>query len=704
MMGHAHPHPHRVHAPAPLPDHREHRESAHDQHAGHTIAMFRNRFVVCSVLTIPILIWSESIQQWLGFQAPRFTGSDAVVPVLSAVVFLYGGTPFLQGAVREWRARMPGMMTLIALAISVAFGYSLATTLGLQGMPFYWELATLIDVMLLGHWLEMAAIGRASQALEHLVALLPPQAHVLRGEQVVDVPLEAVQVGDRVLVRTGEQVPVDGIVLEGASSVNEAFLTGESRPVPKQPGEEVVAGSINLEGRLVVEARRVGAATTLHQLMRLVEEAQHTRSRFQVLGDRLAFWLTVVALLMAAGAGIAWHLAGADWQFTLARAVTVLVIACPHALGLAIPLILVQATGRAARNGILIRNREAIERARTIQVVAFDKTGTLTEGRFAVTGIWVAGMEETTALRIAATLEQNTSHPLAQALLEAARERDILPSRLDEFRTVPGKGVEGHIDGALYRLGRPEWLAELGIEQTPALQRALAHADQRGETTIVLFNTNGAQAAFTLADRVRTGAREVVAALHAMGIQVVMITGDAEAVARTVAEQLQVDTYYARVLPDQKAHIVLQIRERGQRVAFVGDGINDAPALLAADIGFAIGAGTNVAIESADVVLVENDPRDGVFFLRLARLGYAKMVQNLFWATGYNLIALPLAAGVAARWGLLLSPAVGALLMSLSTVIVAINALLLRRARLDNGEDIPHEHRHTTHALGGKQP
>lgn len=696
-MQHFHHAHHASHHPGQTP--------IHDKHAGHTVAMFRNRFMVCSVLTIPILVWSESLQQWLGFQAPRFPGSDALVPVLSAVIFLYGGTPFLQGAVREWRARMPGMMTLIALAISVAFGYSLATTLGLQGMPFYWELATLIDVMLLGHWLEMEAIGKASQALEHLVALLPPQAHVVRGEQVVDVPLEAVQVGDRVLVRTGEQVPIDGVVLEGASSVNEAFLTGESRPVPKQPGDEVVAGSINLEGRLIVEARRVGTATTLHQLMRLVEEAQHTRSRFQVLGDRLAFWLTVIALLMAAGAGIAWHLSGADWQFMLARAVTVLVIACPHALGLAIPLILVQATGRAARNGVLIRNREALERARTIQVVAFDKTGTLTEGRFAVTGVWVAGMEETTALQIAATLEQNTSHPLAQALLEAAQERGILPSRLDEFRTVPGKGVEGHIDGALYRLGRPEWLAELGIEQTPALQTALAHAEQHGETTIVLFNTNGAQAAFTLADRVRTGAREVVAALHAMGIQVVMITGDAEAVARTVAEQLQVDTYYARVLPDQKANIVRQIRERGQRVAFVGDGINDAPALLAADIGFAIGAGTNVAIESADVVLVENDPRDVVFFLRLARLGYAKMVQNLFWATGYNLIALPLAAGVAARWGLLLSPAVGALLMSLSTVIVAINALLLRRARLDNGEAIPHQHSHsTTHTTGGKQP
>ncbi len=696
-MLHYHPAHHGAPSPRSAP--------AHDHHAGHTVVMFRNRFIVCSALTIPILVWSESLQQWLGFEAPRFPGSDALVPVLSAVVFLYGGTPFLQGAVREWRARKPGMMTLIALATSVAFGYSLATTLGLQGMPFYWELATLIDVMLLGHWLEMAAVGRASQALEHLVALLPPQAHVVRGEQVVDVPLEAVQVGDRVLVRTGEQVPIDGVVLEGASSVNEAFLTGESRPVPKQPGDEVVAGSINLEGRLIVEARRVGTATTLHQLMRLVEEAQHTRSRFQVLGDRLAFWLTVIALLMAAGAGIAWHLSGADWQFTLARAVTVLVIACPHALGLAIPLILVQATGRAARNGILIRNREAIERARTIQVVAFDKTGTLTEGRFAVTGIWVAGMEETTALQIAATLEQNTSHPLAQALLEAAQERGILPSRLDEFQTAPGKGVEGRIDGTLYRLGRPEWLAEFGIEQTPALQTALAHAEQHGETTIVLFNTHGAQAAFTLADRVRPGAKEVVAALHAMDIQVVMITGDAEAVARTVAEQLQIDTYYARVLPDQKADIVRQLREQGQRVASVGDGINDAPALLAADIGFAIGAGTNVAIESADVVLVENDPRDVVFFLRLARLGYTKMVQNLFWATGYNLIALPLAAGVAARWGLLLSPAVGALLMSLSTVIVAINALLLRRARLDNGEAIPHQHTHsTTHTTGGKQP
>lgn len=655
-----------------------HQAHAHDKHAGHTVSMFRNRFIVCSLLTVPVLVWSDTLQQWLGFRAPRFAGSDAIVPVLSTVIFVYGGYPFLQGAVRELRARAAGMMTLIALAISVAFLYSLATTLGLRGMPFYWELVTLIDMMLLGHWLEMAAVGRASQALKHLVALLPPLAHRLEGDEVRDVPPSELREGDRVLIRAGEQAPVDGIVLEGASSVDEAFLTGESHPVPKQPGDEVVAGSVNLEGRLIVEALRVGESTTLHQLMRLVEEAQRTRSRFQVLGDRLAFWLTLVAVFVSLSTALGWYLAHADWQFILARAVTVLVIACPHALGLAIPLVLVQATGRAARNGILIRNREAIERACTIQAVAFDKTGTLTEGRPVLTQIYAEGVDESEALRLAAALEQGSTHPLAHAVLEAATTRHIETPALAEFRTVPGKGVEGTMNHILWRLGRPEWLAEIGIEPPTTLQQGLEQAQQRGESAIVLFNEHVACAVFTFADKVREGARPAIDALHAMGIQVIMITGDAEAVARAVAEQLGIDRWYARVLPDQKAQIVRQIRAQGLHGAFVGDGINDAPALLEADIGFAIGAGTNVAIESADVILVENDPRDVVFFLQLARIGYRKMVQNLFWATGYNLIALPLAAGIAVRWGLLLSPAVGALFMSLSTIIVAINALLMR--------------------------
>jgi len=678
-----HHHPHHETSAQAVSLHRDH---APDKHAGHTVAMFRDRFIVCSLLTVPVLIWSDALQQWLGFQAPRFAGSSAMVPILSTLIFVYGGAPFLRGAVRELRDRVPGMMTLIALAISVAFLYSLATTLGLRGMPFYWELATLIDIMLLGHWLEMAAVGRASQALEHLVALLPPQAHRLKGDMIEDVPLSELREDDRVLIRAGEQVPVDGVVLEGASSVNEAFLTGESRPVSKQPGDEVVAGSVNLEGRLVVEARRVGEATTLHQLMRLVQEAQRTRSRLQLLGDRLAFWLTLVAVLVAGSTAVGWSFADADWQFILTRAVTVLVIACPHALGLAIPLVLVQTTGRAARNGILIRNREAIERAQTIEVVAFDKTGTLTEARPVLTQIYTVDLDETAALRLAAALEQGSTHPLAHAVRETATARNIETPALTEFRVVPGKGVEGTLDHTLWRLGRPEWLQETGTEIPPALQQGLEQAKQHGESAIVLFNEHATCAVFTFADKVRKGARPVIDTLHAMGIQVVMITGDAEAVARTVAGQLGIDHWYARVLPDQKAHIVRQIRDKGLHVAFVGDGINDAPALLEADIGFAIGAGTNVALESADVILVENDPRDVVVFLQLARIGYRKMVQNLFWATGYNLIALPLAAGVAARWGILLSPAIGALLMSFSTIIVAVNAFLMRTIQAGGNE------------------
>ncbi len=659
-------------------------EEAHhaiDKHAGHSVAMFRNRFLVCSLLTVPVLIWSDALQHWMGYRAPRFAGSDALVPLFSTVIFLYGGLPFLEGALRELRARLPGMMTLIALAITVAFLYSIAITVGVvRGMPFYWELSTLIDVMLLGHWLEMVAVGRASQALQHLAALLPAQAHRLQNGEVVDIPVADLKVGDRVLVRPGEQIPVDGVVLQGSSTANEAFLTGESRPVEKQPGDEVIAGAINGEGMLVVEARRVGQTTTLFQMLRLVEDAQRSRSRFQVLGDRLAFWLTLIAVGIALITTLAWHFAGSDWQFTLERAVTVLVIACPHALGLAIPLVMAQLTGLAAHNGILIRTREAVERALNLQLVAFDKTGTLTEGRFGITGIYTNGVSSSDALRLAATLESGSAHPLARAIVETADTQGITPDTPQALQTVPGKGIEGVLNGQTYRLGRPEWLTELGIRALPpALQQGIQHAEQNGESAIVLSSDSEPLALFTLADQVRAGAREVIQQLHQMGLEVVMITGDAEAVARAVATQLGIDQFYARILPQEKAQIVRTLREEGKRIAFVGDGINDAPALLSADIGFAIGAGTNVAIESADVVLIENDPRDVVLFLALARLSYRKMVQNLLWATGYNVVALPLAAGVAVRWGILLSPALGALLMSLSTVLVAINALLMRR-------------------------
>ncbi|MCL6552801.1 MAG: heavy metal translocating P-type ATPase [Firmicutes bacterium] len=658
------------------------RPPAADRHAGHTPEMFRNRFWVCVVLTAPILAVSEHVRSWLGLPALRVPGLAWVEPLLATVVYVYGAGPFAAGAVREVRGHTPGMMTLVALATTVAYGYSVATTLGLPGQPFYWELATLVVVMLLGHWVEMRAVQGAGRALEHLASLLPPVAHRVRHGEVEDVPVDVLRVGDVVLVRPGEQIPADGVVVEGASHVNEAFLTGESRPVPKATEAEVVAGSVNGEGALRVRVLRTGDDTALSQIARLVREAQAARSHYQVLADRAAAWLTYAAV----GAGSAtfglWLAGRAAPTFAVERAVTVLVIACPHALGLAIPLVIVNATAVAARNGILLRNREAFERAREIRTVAFDKTGTLTEGQFGVRAVYADGLDEADALRIAAALEAASEHPLAQAIVDAARRRGLAVHAASDVRAVPGKGVEGAWDGGLYRVGRPEWAAELELPAvTGRLSDGLREAEARGESVVVLLDAQRVFAVIALADRVRESAREAVRTLHAMGRRVVMVTGDADAVARTVAMDLGIDGYFARVLPQDKARIVRELRAQGP-VAFVGDGINDAPALVEADLGVAIGAGTNVAIESADVVLVENDPLDAVRVLRLAAATYRKMVQNLVWATGYNAVAIPLAAGAAYRFGVSLPPAIGALFMSLSTVAVAVNALGLRRVRL----------------------
>lgn len=674
-----------LHPPAGRPSGREymHREghAAHDRHAGHSPQMFRNRFWVCLILTLPVLYFSEHIQGWLGYRALQFPGSAWVEPLLSTVIYVYGGGPFVQGAWRELRARAPGMMTLIALAISVAFVYSLAVTLGLPGMSFYWELATLIVVMLLGHWLEMLSIQSASRALEHLAALIPPTAHRVLGDRIEDVPVAQLQENDLVLVRPGEQIPADGVVVEGASSVNEAFLTGESRPVPKSAGDEVIAGAVNGEGALTVRVTRTGEQTTLSQMMRLVHEAQSSRSRFQALADRAAFWLTLIALFGGTVTLGTWLLSRQELAFAVERAVTVLVIACPHALGLAIPLVVVNATSLAASNGILVRNREAFERARDIRIVAFDKTGTLTEGRFGVRAVYAAGLPSEQAFALAAALESLSEHPLGQAIVGEARTRGVHVRSATQFRAVPGWGVEGQLDGRLYRVGRPEWITELGLRFDETLRQGLNEAEARGESVIVLMDEEQVLALFALADHVRESARQAVRQLQEMGLAVVMVTGDAEAVARTVAAELGIERYYARVLPAEKVKIVRTLKAE-RPVAFVGDGINDAPALLEADLGIAIGAGTNVAIESADLVLVKSDPLDVVRALRLARATYRKMLQNLFWATGYNAVALPLAAGVAYAWGILLSPALGALFMSLSTIIVSINAILLRRLRL----------------------
>ena len=658
--------------------------TGHDKHEGHSPEMFRDRLLVSLILTIPILYFSPQIQDWFGYEAITFPGSEWVSPILATALFIYAGGVFLEGGYRELQARQPGMMTLISLAISVAYLYSMAVSLGLEGKTFYWELATLLDVMLLGHWIEMRSVQASSRALEDLASMVPSVAHRMSHHGAIeDVNVAELSDGDVILIRPGEQVPADGMITEGASSMNEAFLTGESRPAAKMTGDEVVAGAVNGEGALTVTVTRTGDATTLSQMMRLVEEAQASRSQFQVLADRAAFWLTIIAIGVAVPTFIGWAaFSTAGITFAVARAVTVLVIACPHALGLAIPLVNVNATGISAQNGILVRSREAFERGKDIAFVAFDKTGTLTEGRFIVTDVATNGAGRERALATAAALERASEHPLAEAIVDAAEQEGAAGEEAIDVTAVPGHGIEGNIDGGLIRIGRPEWAAELAVAMAPEVAAAVDAAGARGESAVVIMDDQEAFAAITVADKVRDSARDTIQQLRAMQVTPVMVTGDAEAVAATVAADLGIERYEARVLPAEKAHIVERLKEEGP-TAFVGDGINDAPALLAADLGIAIGAGTNVAIESADLVLVEDDPADVTRALTLSKATNRKMIQNLGWATGYNAIAIPLAAGVGVSIGILLSPAVGALLMSLSTVVVAVNAMLLRRIDLN---------------------
>ncbi|PZV15738.1 MAG: heavy metal translocating P-type ATPase [Pseudanabaena sp.] len=665
------------------PNHKQH--TGHDKHAGHSPAMFKRRFFICLALTLPVLYFAPSFQEWFNYQAIQFTGSNWVTPILSTVIYFYGGLVFLKGAYREIRSKI-GMMTLVALAITVAFVYSVAVSLGLEGNSFYWELATLVVIMLLGHWIEMASVQGASRALEHLANLVPSVAHKkINGQgngQIEDVPVSELVESDQILIRPGEQIPIDGEVIDGKSSVNEAFLTGESRPVVKKASDEVVAGSVNGEGALTIKVTRTGNETTLSQIMRLVKEAQASKSQYQNQADRLAGWLTYTAIAVSTLTFIVWLSVGnGGLTFAINRSVTVLVITCPHALGLAIPLVIINATSMAAKNGILVRNRDAFERARGIKTIAFDKTGTLTKGEFGVQKIYADGIEELSALVIAASLESLSEHPLGQAIVQEAQKRNRQLDQATDFKAVAGQGVEGVVNNQHYRVGRPEWVEELKLKFPPALKKGLQESESHGESAIALMDDQQVLAVFGLADQVRESAREAVKKLQEMGVQVVMITGDAEAVAKTVAEDLHIDRYYARVLPEDKAELIRKLKAE-QPTAFVGDGINDAPALTEADLGLAIGAGTNVAIESADLVLVKSDPLDATYALKLAKATYNKMIQNLFWATGYNVIGIPLAAGIAAPFGIVLSPAVGAVLMSISTVVVSINAMLLRRVRL----------------------
>jgi Cu2+-exporting ATPase len=645
--------------------------------------MFRDRFWLSLALTVPTLIWSDLLQDWLGYTAPVFPGSVWIPAVFGSAVFVYGGQVFLAGAWRELRDRLPGMMTLISLAIVVAFTFSAAVALGQPGMALWWELATLVTIMLLGHWLEMRSIAQASGALRELAKLLPATATRITDGTEERVPIEALRDGDLVLVRPGESVPADGEVRDGRSDVNEAMVTGESRPVEKQQGAHVIAGTVNGRGSLRIEVTGTGERTALAGIMRLVAQAQSSRSRAQALADRAAFALTLIAIATGVVTLGAWLAAGAPLQVAIERVVTVLVIACPHALGLAIPLVIAISTTLGARSGLLVRDRRGLEEARSIDAVVFDKTGTLTRGEFRVVAITTTGgMEEGEALALAAAVERDSEHTLARGIVQTAEERGLAIPTARDFQAIPGHGVRAGIDGRMLHVGGPALLDKLGIRLPEPLARAVAQAAGRGQATVVLVDDDRALAAFAVADAIRDESREAIARLHAQGVQVIMLTGDARAVADSVAAELGIDTVFAEVLPEQKAGMIERLKKEGRRVAMVGDGVNDAPALVAADIGIAIGAGTDVAVEAGDVVLVRNDPRDIARIITLSKASYRKMVQNLWWAAGYNIVALPLAAGVLAPWGVLLHPAFGAVLMSASTIIVALNAQLLRRTRL----------------------
>ncbi len=660
-----------------------HGHGGHDKHAGHSIAMFRDRFWLSLALTVPTLVWSPMLQSWFGYDAPTFPFSDYVPAVFGTTVFLYGGLVFLKGAWPEITDRLPGMMTLISLAITVAFVYSLAVTFGWSGESLWWELATLVTIMLLGHWIEMRSISAARGALRELAKLLPDMAVRVTDGGTEEVPVSALRDGDIVLVRPGASVPADGVVRDGKSPVNESMLTGESKPVDKKVGSAVVAGTVNGAGSLRVEVTGTGEQTALAGIMRLVEEAQTSRSRAQALADRAAFHLTWIAIAAGAITFTVWMVIGDDASFAIQRLVTVLVIACPHALGLAVPLVVAISTTLGAQGGLLVRDRRGLEEAKDLDAVVFDKTGTLTTGEFGVVTIATSGaLARDEVLRLAAGVEQDSEHTIAQGIVKAARDEGIDVPPVSDFRAIPGHGVEARVEGRQLRMGGPALLRSLEVGLPEEIRSAGEASEGKGQTTVYLIENTDAVAVFGLADRIREESRDAVEALHRLGVEVVMLTGDAKPVAEAVAEELGIDTVFAEVLPEQKADKIRELQAQGKRVAMVGDGVNDAPALVTADVGVAIGAGTDVAVEAGDVVLVRSDPRDLPRIVSLSKATYRKMLQNLWWAAGYNIFAIPLAAGVLAPWGVLLHPAFGAVLMSLSTVIVAINAQLLRRANL----------------------
>lgn len=665
--------------------HHEHVHDGHDKHAGHSVGMFKDKFWLSLVLTILVLIYSEMIQHWLRFTPPVFPGSELVPFVLSTIIFFYGGLVFIKSAWGELKAKRPGMMTLISLAITTAYVYSVATQFFIAGDSFFWELATLVTIMLLGHWLEMASVMKAENALEAISKLLPDTAEKIIKGKPKQVMVSELKVGDIVLVRPGGSIPVDGVIAEGSSSVNEAAISGESKPVTKLPEDKVVAGTINQDGSLKIKVTKLGDDTALAGIMRLVAEAQASKSNVQLLADKAAFILTIVALITAIVAFTVWAIV-MDTGFALERAVTVLIIACPHALGLAIPLVVAISTAKSASSGLLVRKRLALESARKLDIVLFDKTGTLTRGEHGVTDIWpTKGYYKDDIIRLTASLERNSEHIVGKGIVKHALDNHVRLDDVENFAALPGLGVKGTLHGkdnfvaASYR-----YVSENNLKVPTDISEHVKQVAKEGKTEVYLINDKKVIGAIALADIVRDEAKKTISTLKQLGIKSAIITGDSKDVAAYVADQLGIEQYFAEVRPEDKASKVKELQQQGLRVAMVGDGINDAPALTQADIGIAIGAGTDVAIKSADIILVKSDPLDVIKVIRLSKETYKKMIQNLFWATGYNVLAIPLAAGVLFGLGIILAPAVGAVLMSLSTIIVAFNAQLLRRINLES--------------------
>jgi P-type Cu2+ transporter len=655
----------------------EHKKHDHSAHHGHMIEDFKKRFWISLIITVPVLLLSPMIQYFLGLRETiSFTGESYLLFALSSFVFFYGGWPFLKGLLDEFKKLQPGMMTLIALAISVAYFYSSAVVFGVEGEVFFWELATLIDIMLLGHWIEMKSVMGASKALEELAKLMPDEAHKIDDDgNVIEVKVSDLNLSNRLLIKPGEKIPADGKIYEGKTSINEAMITGESKPVSKGEGEEVIGGSINGEGSIKIKVEKTGDETFLSQVVKMVREAQESKSKTQNLANRAAFWLTLIAIAAGVITMIVWLMVeGSTFNFALSRTVTVMVITCPHALGLAIPLVVAVSTALSAESGLLIRNRTAFEQARNIQAIIFDKTGTLTKGEFGLTDTisFDSTFDEKEILKFAATIESESEHPIARGIVNSSDGK----YQLKDFNSIPGKGAEGKVEGKDVKVVSPGYLVENKIEIKE--KEKIDKLSGEGKTVVFILVENKPVGAIALADIIREESKEAIKQLKEIGIKPMMLTGDNRQVAKWVADELGLDDYFAEVLPDKKSEKVKEVQGRGMVVAMTGDGVNDAPALAQADVGIAIGAGTDVAVETADIILVRSNPKDVVSLIKFAKATYNKMVQNLIWATGYNVIAIPLAAGVLYSYGVILSPALGAVLMSLSTIIVAINAKLLK--------------------------